>query len=199
MQKLNILKSQAILLIKDNVDTDQIIPARFLKAISRENFGEKLFYDWRFDSNGLDITTSPIPKTNVNYSILITGDNFGCGSSREHAAWAIYDYGFRVVIAPTFADIFKNNALNCGILPIEISLTKYYELLNITKANPSVEISLNLEKQIIYIGKYNYEATFPINSYKKECFLNGFDDIDYLLSHKENIINYEQKYSPVTW
>ncbi len=183
----------------DNIDTDQIIPARFLKATERAGFGDKLFYDWRYNVNGVPFENHPLNGDNSDRKILVAGRNFGCGSSREHAAWAIHDYGFRVVVSSSFADIFRNNALNCGILPVQINEEKHEQLLKILWLNPDAEVSVNLEEQRIQVPRHGFEASFPISQHKKECFINGFDDIDYLLNMKNYIEIYEKEYSPVAW
>ena len=192
MEKLNILQSTCIPLPLENVDTDQIIPARFLKATSKEGFGDNLFRDWRYDKQGNPnpdfVLNNPIYKG----QILVAGKNFGSGSSREHAAWAIAGYGFRVVVSSFFADIFKNNAMNNGVLPVVVSDDFLAEIFAAVKQNPAMTLTVNLEKQTITNDLTGREKTFAINSYKKECFLNGFDDIDYLLSKKDKIEEYEQ-------
>jgi len=193
--KFNIIKSSAVPLNIDNVDTDQIIPARFLKATERKGFGDNLFRDWRYDSNNEMIQDFPLNNKNYSGKILIAGKNFGCGSSREHAVWAIYDYGFRTVISSFFADIFKNNCLNIGVLPVQISEGFLTELFNeIEKDNDSL-FEVNLPNQSISIisnGKYE---NFNISKYKKENMMNGFDDIDYLVDRKEDIITFANKIS----
>lgn len=192
MEKLNILQSTCIPLPLENVDTDQIIPARFLKATSKEGFGDNLFRDWRYDKQGNPnpdfVLNNPIYKG----QILVAGKNFGSGSSREHAAWAIAGYGFRVVVSSFFADIFKNNAMNNGVLPVVVSDDFLAEVFAAVKQNPAMTLTVNLEKQTITNDMTGRKETFAINSYKKECFLNGFDDIDYLLSRKDKIEEYEQ-------
>jgi 3-isopropylmalate/(R)-2-methylmalate dehydratase small subunit len=173
------------------VDTDQIIPARFLKATTREGFGKNLFRDWRYINND---EKNPKPDFILNDrqysgSILVAGKNFGCGSSREHAAWSILDYGFNVVVSSFFADIFKNNALNNGLLPVQVSddfLQKIFKLEN------GSTLSVDVEQQTITIDATADKEIFDINNYKKTCLLNGFDDIDYLLNSKEEIINFEK-------
>lgn len=192
MEKLNILQSTCVPLPLENVDTDQIIPARFLKATSKEGFGDNLFRDWRYDKQGnpnLDfVLNNPIYKG----QILVAGKNFGSGSSREHAAWAIAGYGFRVVVSSFFADIFKNNAMNNGVLPVVVSDDFLADVFAAVKQNPAMTLTVNLEKQTITNDMTGWKETFAFNSYKKECFLNGFDDIDYLLSRKDKIEEYEQ-------
>jgi 3-isopropylmalate/(R)-2-methylmalate dehydratase small subunit len=175
----------------ENVDTDQIIPARFLKATNREGFGDNLFKDWRYDKQGNPNPDFVINNPQFSGTILVAGKNFGSGSSREHAAWAIHDYGFKVVVSSFFADIFKNNALNNGILPVQISadfLTKLFETVN---NNPKTVVKVDLNAQKIIIPSINIEEHFEINPYKKECLLNGYDDIDFLVSMKGKIEEYE--------
>lgn len=190
-EKFTILESACVPLPLENVDTDQIIPARFLSATSREGFGEKLFRDWRFDKEG-----NPDPKFNLNnprYSgkVLVAGKNFGSGSSREHAVWAVYDYGFRVVVSNFFADIFKNNALNNGLLPVVVSDKYLKDLLDLIKKKPDTKVRIDLEKQLFMILPDGEPVTFDINPYKKECLLRGLDDIDYLLGLKDGISSFE--------
>jgi 3-isopropylmalate/(R)-2-methylmalate dehydratase small subunit len=175
----------------ENIDTDQIIPARFLKATSRDGFGKNLFRDWRYSNDDELHPIESFPLNNKNYKgeILVAGKNFGCGSSREHAAWAIKDYGFRVVVSSFFADIFKNNALNNGILPITVSddfLAKIF-----SQSNTSL-LKIDLENQTITIDETNDSESFEINGYKKTCLINGYDDLDYLLSLKDEIEAFEQ-------
>lgn len=177
----------------ENIDTDQIIPARFLKAISREGFGENLFRDWRYDKEGAPIKYFVLNNPVYKGEILIAGKNFGCGSSREHAAWALYDYGFRVVISSFFADIFKNNAMNNFLLPIVVSDDILKQLFTIIEYNPQTEISVNLEQQNISVLSAQLSEHFDINPYKKICIMNGYDDIDYLISMKDKIEEYEKK------
>ena len=190
--KFKILKSKAVPLPIENIDTDQIIPARFLKATERKGFGENLFRDWRYDYNN---NKKDFVLNNPKYEgkILIGGKNFGSGSSREHAAWALYDYGFRCVISSFFADIFKNNCLNIGILPVQVS-TKFLEILfdSIYK-NPKIIIKVDLVNQLISLIDYDIYESFDINKYKKQNLINGFDDIDYLINMKETIKNFAKK------
>ena len=193
--KFNIIKSSAVPLNIDNVDTDQIIPARFLKATERKGFGDNLFRDWRYDSNNEMIQDFPLNNKDYSGKILIAGKNFGCGSSREHAVWAIYDYGFRTVISSFFADIFKNNCLNIGVLPVQISEGFLTELFNeIEKDNDSL-FEVNLPNQSISIMSNGKYENFNISKYKKENMMNGFDDIDYLVDRKEDIITFANKIS----
>ena len=177
----------------ENIDTDQIIPARFLKAISREGFGENLFRDWRYDKDGTPTKDFVLNNPVYKGEILVAGKNFGCGSSREHAAWALYDYGFRVVISSFFADIFKNNAMNNFLLPIVVSDDILKQLFTIIEHNPQTEISVNLEQQNMSVLSAHLSEHFDINPYKKICIMNGYDDIDYLLSMKDKIEEYEKK------
>ena len=193
--KFNIINSSAVPLNIDNVDTDQIIPARYLKATERKGFGDNLFRDWRYESNNEIIKTFPLNNNNYSGKILIAGKNFGCGSSREHAVWAIYDYGFRAVVSSFFADIFKNNCLNIGVLPVQISedfLNKLFK--EIEKDNNSL-IEINLPNQSITIMSNGQSENFNISKYKKENMMNGFDDIDYLVDRKEDIITFANKIS----
>lgn len=178
--KFTTLKSTAVPLPVENIDTDQIIPARFLKATTREGFGDNLFRDWRYDSNNNPVKEFVLNNPKYRGKILVAGKNFGCGSSREHAAWAIYDYGFRVVVSSFYADIFKGNALNNGLLPIVVSDKFLKQLLTAIEEKPSCEIVVDLENQILQIG--SVKEKFEINQYKKNCLINGYDDIDYLLS-----------------
>lgn len=184
--------STCVPLPMENVDTDQIIPARFLKATSREGFGDNLFRDWRYlkgeTKNEDFVLNNPIYQG----EILVAGKNFGCGSSREHAAWALDDYGFKVVISSFFADIFKGNALNNGLLPIQVSDEFLAEIFEQIEANPKTEIKIDLESQIVEIVEKQKVMNFEINTYKKTCLLNGYDDIDYIISQKEAIEAFEK-------
>lgn len=192
-EKFITLKSTGVPLPNENVDTDQIIPARFLKATTREGFGENLFRDWRYDEAGNPVEKFVLNNPTFDGKVLVAGKNFGCGSSREHAAWALFDYGFRVVISSFFADIFKNNALNNGLLPIVVSDSYLQTLLNTITSNPTTSITIDLENQIIdFEGK---KEQFEINPYKKSCLINGYDDIDYLLSLKEEIKQFDLQHS----
>ena len=192
-EKFNILESTAVPLPIENIDTDQIIPARFLKATERKGFGENLFRDWRYDSNNNPKEDFVLNNNKYTGKILIGGKNFGSGSSREHAAWAIYDYGFRCVVSSFFADIFKNNCLNIGVLPVQIS-PKFLELiLERIYKDPLTLIIVDLRKQLIKIQGSEYYENFEINNYKKNNMLNGYDDIDYLLNLKESIKNFSKK------
>lgn len=191
MKKFTSLTSTAIPMPMKNIDTDQIIPARFLKATNREGFGENLFRDWRFNNNGTVKSDFILNNKTYKGAILITESNFGCGSSREHAAWAVHDYGFKVVISSFIADIFKGNALNNGLLPIQISEDFLQILLKETLKNPETDISVNLENQTVTLEKTGQSEKFDINPYKKLCLQNGYSDIDYLVSIKDKIEAYE--------
>ena len=185
--KFNILTSTAVPLPIENVDTDQIIPARFLKATERVGFGDNLFRDWRY--NGDNTPKQDFVLNNPTYSgkILVGGKNFGSGSSREHAAWAVYDYGFRCVVSSFFADIFRNNCLNIGVLPVQVSAEFLERIFTAIHAKPKTELEVNLPEQTITLLSTGEKESFDINSYKKNNMLNGFDDIDYLLSIKPEI------------
>jgi 3-isopropylmalate/(R)-2-methylmalate dehydratase small subunit len=191
-EKFQNIESTAVPLPIENVDTDQIIPARFLKATTRDGFGENLFRDWRFDKNGSAKEDFVLNKLSYSGTILVGGKNFGSGSSREHAAWAIHDYGFKVVVSSFFADIFKNNALNNGLLPVQVSDAFLSALFEAIEQDASTSIKVNLEEQTITIAASGASEKFDINPYKKECLLNGYDDIDYLLSIKEKIVQFEK-------
>jgi 3-isopropylmalate/(R)-2-methylmalate dehydratase small subunit len=194
-EKFTTLKSTVVPLPVENIDTDQIIPARFLKATTREGFGDNLFRDWRYgltpgpspEEKGVETPNQEFVLNQSKYSgkILVAGKNFGCGSSREHAAWAIYDYGFRVVISSFFADIFKNNALNNGLLPLVVSDDFLKKLFQAIEENPATELIIDLENQTVSVN--GVAEGFEINKYKKTCLINGYDDIDYLLSLNEEI------------
>ncbi|HYK77131.1 MAG TPA: 3-isopropylmalate dehydratase small subunit [Daejeonella sp.] len=185
------LKSTIVPLPQENVDTDQIIPARFLKATTREGFGDNLFYDWRKDSNGNPRTDFVLNQSAYKGKVLVAGKNFGCGSSREHAAWALVDYGFEVVISSFFADIFKGNALNNGLLPVQVSDHFLQRIFTEVNNNPQTQVEINLENQLITLCSTGEQETFEINSYKKACLINGYDDIDYVLSQRKFIEEYE--------
>lgn len=191
IEKINIITSSCIPLPQENVDTDQIIPARFLKAVSREGFGENLFRDWRYDKEGKPVADFVLNNPAYSGQILVAGKNFGSGSSREHAAWAIAGYGFRVVVSSFFADIFKNNALNNGVLPVVVSEEFLANLFRHIQANPKATVTVNLEAQTITDNTSGVSEHFEINPYKKSCLLNGYDDIDYLLSKKPQIEAWE--------
>ncbi len=193
MEKFQKLSTTAVPLPMENVDTDQIIPARFLKATTREGFGDNLFRDWRFDNNGQANSNFVLNNPTYTGQVLVAGKNFGCGSSREHAAWALYDYGFRVVVSSFFADIFKGNALNNGLLPVQVSENFLHKIFESIEENPNIEIEVDLENQEIKISETNIAESFDIHPYKKTCLLNGYDDIDYLLSIKTEIQEYEQR------
>lgn len=180
----------------ENIDTDQIIPARFLKATDKAGFGENLFRDWRFKNNGEINQDFSLNNSSYKGSILVAGDNFGCGSSREHAAWALKAYGFKVVVSSYFADIFKGNALNNGLLPVQVSPQFLDILFKHIKRDPSISITIDLENQKISIaGNQEYE-NFDIDPYKKTCMLNGYDDIDFLLSKLDAIKKFEKEKYP---
>jgi len=186
------IQSSAVPLPIENVDTDQIIPARFLKATTRDGFGENLFRDWRFDKS--DQPKSEFVLNNSVYSgtILVGGKNFGSGSSREHAAWAIHDYGFKVVVSSFFADIFKNNALNNGLLPVQVSDSFLSKIFKAIESDPATTLKVDLAKQVITLELSGESESFQINPYKKECLIKGYDDIDYLLNIKDKIASFEQ-------
>lgn len=225
-EKISIIKSTYVPLPIENIDTDQIIPARFLKSTSREGFGEKLFYDWRYDADGnikkdfvlnrfneINFENTEIGRNhfgskfehpeeelcssgnleNNSAKILVAGKNFGCGSSREHAAWAIDDYGFRIVISSFFADIFRNNALNNGVLPVRVSEEFLDEIFIESESGHNAELEVNLEEQKITICSSEKSESFDISSYKKECLMKGYDDIDYLIERKGEIEEFETK------
>jgi 3-isopropylmalate/(R)-2-methylmalate dehydratase small subunit len=188
---LKILESTCVPLPLENVDTDQIIPARFLSATSREGFGENLFRDWRYDKTGKKNPEFVLNKPGYTGNILVSGKNFGSGSSREHAVWAIYDFGFRAVVSSFFADIFKNNALNNGLLPVVVPDKFLNNLLDLIQKKPESLVRIDLEKQLISVLPTEESYRFEINPYKKECLLKGLDDIDYLLSIKDHITSFE--------
>ncbi len=176
----------------DNVDTDQIIPARFLKATERKDFDINLFRDWRYDKNNQPISSFVLNQSEFSGPVLVAGKNFGSGSSREHAAWAIYDYGFRVVVSSFFADIFKNNALNNKLLPVQVSEEFLQKLFDASEKDANSKIEVNLEAQTITLVSTGESESFEISAYKKECLKKGFDDIDYLVSIKDKIEAYEK-------
>lgn len=192
-QKFNIIESTCVPLPLENVDTDQIIPARFLKATTRDGFGDNLFRDWRYDKHGNKIDSFVLNDPRYGGEILVVGKNFGSGSSREHAAWAIADYGFRVVVSSFFADIHKNNELNNFVLPVVVSEQFLAELFDSIFNNPQTKVTVNLPKQTITNGATGRSETFEINGYKKHCLMNGLDDIDFLLANKNKIEDYENK------
>jgi len=185
------LISTAVPLPIENIDTDQIIPARFLKATTREGFGENLFRDWRYDAHNQPKADFVLNDPRYKGEILVAGKNFGCGSSREHAAWAIADYGFKVVVSSFFADIFKNNALNNFILPIQVSEGFLQKIFSAVEADAHAQLEVDLEAQLIKIAATGEQEGFDINPYKKACLINGYDDIDYLLSLRPEIEKYE--------
>ena len=191
IDKFITLESTYVPLPVENVDTDQIIPARFLKATTRDGFGENLFRDWRYAPDGSVNADFVLNKSEYSGSVLVGGKNFGSGSSREHAAWAIHDYGFKVVVSSFFADIFQNNALNNGVLPVTVSSEFLADLFKSVEADKSQKLVVDLEKQVISFNGKSEE--FVINPYKKNCLLNGFDDIDFLLDRKEKIEAFEAK------
>jgi 3-isopropylmalate/(R)-2-methylmalate dehydratase small subunit len=185
--KFTVLKSTAVPMPIENVDTDQIIPARFLKATERKGFGDNLFRDWRYESDGTPKKDFVLNNPLYSGKILVGGKNFGSGSSREHAAWAIYDYGFRCVVSSFFADIFKNNSLNIGILPVQVSAAFLDKIFKAIEADPKAELEVNLPNQTITVAATGESESFAINSYKKHNLTNGFDDIDYLQAMKDEI------------
>ena len=185
--KFNILNSTAVPLSIENVDTDQIIPARFLKATERVGFGDNLFRDWRYKNDDTPKTDFVLNNDTFSGKILVGGKNFGSGSSREHAAWAIYDYGFRSVVSSFFADIFRNNCLNVGVLPVQVSPEFLEQIFSAIEANPQTSLTVDLSNQKITLDATGDNESFEINPYKKENMINGFDDIDYLLNIKEDI------------
>jgi len=194
MEKFERLISTAVPLPTENIDTDQIIPARFLKATDKQGFGDNVFKDWRYHKDGSINTDFVLNNSHYSGSVLVAGNNFGCGSSREHAAWALAGYGFKVVISSFFADIFKGNALNNGILPIQVSEDCLRTLLQLITENPNTKIDIDLENQVLQVvGKVIVEK-FEIDTYKKVCLLNGYDDIDYLVSNQDKIVAYEQEH-----
>ncbi len=191
-QKFNILTSTCVPLPAENVDTDQIIPARFLKATSREGFGRNLFHDWRYDPQGNPVSSFVLNNPTYTGSILVAGKNFGCGSSREHAAWAIADYGFRAVVSSFFADIHRNNELNNFVLPVVVSPQFLNQLFASIDADPHTQVTINLPAQTITNHATGQTESFDINPYKKHCLINGLDDIDYLLSRQNDTMQWEQ-------
>jgi 3-isopropylmalate/(R)-2-methylmalate dehydratase small subunit len=192
MEKFIKLVTTAVPLPIENIDTDQIIPARFLKVTDKIGFGNNLFRDWRFDDKDEIIASFALNDKKYSGSILVAGDNFGCGSSREHAAWALADYGFKVIVSSYFADIFKGNALNNGLLPILVSPEFLKEITTIIQENPSTNLCVNLEEQTIAVENSALIADFEIDAYKKICMINGFDDIDFLINNKDKIEAFEK-------
>ncbi|NER16403.1 3-isopropylmalate dehydratase small subunit [Spongiivirga citrea] len=191
MEKFVKMVSTAIPLSIENIDTDQIIPARFLKATDKAGFGDNVFRDWRFHKDGSVNKDFILNDETYKGSILVAGDNFGCGSSREHAAWALAGYGLKAVISSFFADIFKGNALNNGILPIQVSPDILKSIMTTVTENPNTEISIDLQNQQLHLVNTDIKSTFDIDPYKKLCLINGYDDIDYLISNKEKIEAFE--------
>jgi len=193
MDKFKTLTSTIVPLPAQNVDTDQIIPARFLKATTREGFGDNLFRDWRYDEQGNPKEDFILNDPNVQGEILVGGKNFGSGSSREHAAWAIYDYGFKAVVSSFFADIFKNNALNNGLLPVQVSEAFLQQIFRQYAEQPDTQLRIDLSDQTITLVDTGDSEPFEINPYKKYCLEQGYDDIDYLLSQRDKIESFEKK------
>jgi 3-isopropylmalate/(R)-2-methylmalate dehydratase small subunit len=191
--KFTTIISPAVPLPIENVDTDQIIPARFLKAVERKGFGDNLFRDWRYNKDGSPKTDFPLNNPKYSGKILVGGKNFGSGSSREHAAWAIYDYGFRVVVSSFFADIFKGNALNNGLLPVVVPPEFLQKIFNSVENNPGTTFEVDLEKQTFTISETGETTGFEINPYKKHCLQNGLDDIDFLVEMKDEIAAFEKQ------
>lgn len=191
IDKFITINSSAVPLRIENVDTDQIIPARFLKATTRDGFGDNLFRDWRFDKEDKPKADFVLNTGVYTGDILVAAKNFGSGSSREHAAWAIYDYGFKVVVSSFFADIFKNNALNNGLLPVQVSEGFLSKAFDAIEKDPSTKLVIDLENQEITLSATGEKESFDISSYKKECLINGYDDIDYLISIKDKIEEFE--------
>ncbi len=193
MEKFKTLTSTYVPLPIENVDTDQIIPARFLKATTREGFGDNLFADWRYDKDGNPKEDFVLNDPTYSGEVLVAGENFGSGSSREHAAWAIGSYGFKVVVSSFFADIFRGNALNNGILPVIVSDEFLSELFESSENDPKTTLTVNLEEQTITNNATGKSESFEINAYKKDCLLNGLDDIDFLMSNMDKILQFEEK------
>ncbi len=191
MEKFKTIISPAVPITTENIDTDQIIPARFLKATTRDGFGDNLFRDWRFNKNNEPITSFPLENPKYSGNVLVAGKNFGCGSSREHAAWAIADYGFKVVISSEFADIFNNNALNNGVLTVTVTPEFLASAFAAIDSDNNTQIKVDLENQFVELMATGEKNEFQINGYRKECLLNGYDNIDYLLAQKDKIEAYE--------
>ena len=191
MEKFKTLTTTAVPLPIENIDTDQIIPARFLKATSKLGFGENLFRDWRYKNDGTSNADFVLNNPTFGGQILVAGDNFGCGSSREHAAWALADYGFKVIVSSYFADIFKGNALNNGLVPIQVSPQVLQRILTSVQKDPNAELVVNLEEQYIALKDTEIKESFEIDAYKKMCLINGYDDIDFLVSNKDKIEAFE--------
>jgi len=192
MEKFIKLTSTAVPLPTENIDTDQIIPARFLKATDKLGFGDNVFRDWRYHKDGSINKDFVLNNDRYRGSILVAGTNFGCGSSREHAAWALAGYGFKVIISSFFADIFKGNAFNNGLLPIQVSEDFLQQTLHKIEENPDTKLEIDLQNQVVRVLEGDLSESFDVDPYKKLCLLNGYDDIDYLLSNKEKITKYEQ-------
>jgi 3-isopropylmalate/(R)-2-methylmalate dehydratase small subunit len=192
MEAFTTLYAKIVPLPLEDIDTDQIIPARFLKSVSREGFGDNVFRDWRYTENDEPDPDFVLNQPGIKGEILLAGRNFGCGSSREHAAWALYDAGFKVVISSFFADIFKNNALNTGLLPVQLTEDYIKKLFQHRADDPETTLEVNLQEQYVAVVGTDLRESFDINSYKKYCLVNGYDDIDFLLNKKEEIKAYEQ-------
>ncbi len=193
MERFQTLRTTGVPLPLENIDTDQIIPARFLKATTRAGFGENLFCDWRYTADGSPKADFVLNDPRYAGSILVAGKNFGCGSSREHAAWALYDAGFRAVISSYFADIFRGNALNTGLLPLQVSDEVLGRLLAAIEADPQLELMVDLPSQTLAVPAWGETVSFAIDGYKKECLLNGYDDIDFLVNQKPAIEAFEKQ------
>ncbi len=193
MKKLQIVHSPAVPINIQDIDTDQIIPARFLKATDRVGFGDNLFRDWRYDGQGRAVENFALNDPDYSGEILVAGRNFGCGSSREHAAWAIYDYGFKAVVSSFFADIFKGNALNNGLVPVQVSEGFLQEIFAAIAANPSTELRIDLREKSITLPLTGTAEHFELSDYKQECLINGYDDIDYLLNVRGEIEAFESQ------
>lgn len=191
-EKFNVIISGCVPLAIENIDTDQIMPARFLKATSRDGFGDNLFRDWRFSPDNEPIKEFPLNDPKYSGCVLVAGKNFGCGSSREHAAWALHDYGFRVVISSFFADIHKQNELNCFVLPVTVSEDFLEELFTTVRKDPSAQVRVDLPTQTVTNLSTGRSERFDINPYKKQCLLEGLDDVEYLLSHRDEIEAFEE-------
>ena len=189
--KFETFTSGAVPVRTENIDTDQIIPARFLKATERKGFGDNLFRDWRYDAEGRKVASFPLNDSRYGGRILVAGRNFGCGSSREHAAWAIADYGFRVVVSSFFADIFRNNALNNGLLPVTVSEGMLKKIFEAVERDPATQLKIDLPAQTIQIVGTPFSESFEITAYKKQCLMNGYDDVDYLVSIRDQIADFE--------
>ena len=192
MEKFTTLQSTAVPLPIEDVDTDQIIPARFLKATTRDGFGENLFRDWRYHPDGSPRADFVLNNPVYRGKILLAGKNFGCGSSREHAAWAIQDYGFKVVVSSFFADIFKGNAMNNGLLPVQVTSGFLHDMFSAIEADPETTFTVNLDDQVITIDRTGQSESFPMDPFRKVCLQNGYDDLDYLLSLREEIEAFEK-------